>query len=256
MVNLEYDLNKAIKRQHYRLPSAEELFAEMSGAMYFTKLDASNGYWQIKVDNESSNLLTFNTIFGRYKFKRLPFGIHSASEVFQQEISDIISGISNCRNSQDDIIIWGSTIEDLDHTTKEVFKEIRKCGLKLNASKCIFRATEVKFLGHIISSDGLSPNPSKVEAIQNLSMPKSKADLQRFLGMVGYLSKFIPNLSEATSILRQLLEKGIEWNFTDIYVNSFINLKNLIASSTSLDFFDPVKQTKVTCDASQNGCYP
>ena len=77
------DLNKAIKRHHFNLPTAEELFAEMKGTKYFTKSDASSGYWQIKVDEESSKLLTFATPFGRYKYKRLPFGIHSASEVFQ-----------------------------------------------------------------------------------------------------------------------------------------------------------------------------
>jgi hypothetical protein len=105
-------LNKAIKRQHHRLPTTEEIISEMSGARYFSKLDAASGYWRIKVDDESANLLTFGTPFGRYRFKRLLFAIHSASEVFQAEIASIIVDIPGCANSQDDIIVWGTTKEE------------------------------------------------------------------------------------------------------------------------------------------------
>ena len=101
------DLNRAIKRQHFQLPSAEDVFAQMSGAKYFAKLDMSNAYWQVRVDEESSKLLTYNTPFGRFKFKQLPFGIHSASEICQEAIVRVIEGVDNCANEQDDIIIWG-----------------------------------------------------------------------------------------------------------------------------------------------------
>ena len=100
------DLNRAIKREHYRLPTTEDVLAQMANAKHFTKLDASNAYWQIKVDDESSKLLTFNSPQGRYSFKRLPFGIHSASEICQQKIATIIEGIEGSLNVQDDIIIW------------------------------------------------------------------------------------------------------------------------------------------------------
>ena len=96
------DLNRAIKRQHFQLPSAEDLFAQMYGAKYFAKLDMSNAYWQV---------LTFNTPFGRFKFKRLPFGIHSASEICQEAIARVIEGVDNCANEQDHIIIWGHSKE-------------------------------------------------------------------------------------------------------------------------------------------------
>ena len=105
-------LNKAIKRQHHGLPTTEEIIAEMSGACYFSKLDAASGYWQIRVDEESSNLLAFGIPFGRYRFKRLPFGIHSASEVFQAEIASIIADLPGCAHSQDDIIVWGTSKEE------------------------------------------------------------------------------------------------------------------------------------------------
>ena len=96
------DLNKTIKRHHYKMPTPETVFAKMSGATVFSKLDASNGYWQIAVDLESSDLLTFNTPFGRYNFLRVPFGIKSASEVFQKAIAEIVEGLEGVQNMQDD----------------------------------------------------------------------------------------------------------------------------------------------------------
>ena len=92
-------LNQAIKWEHLHLPTAEELFSQMSGAEDFSKLDASSGYWRIKVDRESSNLLTFGTTIGRFRFKRLPYGIHSASELFQKNVLPIISDIQGSANS-------------------------------------------------------------------------------------------------------------------------------------------------------------
>ena len=114
------DQNKAIKRRHYKLPTVAELFSEITGARYFSKLDASNGYWQIKIDTESSKLLTFATPFGRFCFKRLPYGIFSATEIFQGNISKIIKGLEGARNSQDDIIVWGETLAEQNNRVSKV----------------------------------------------------------------------------------------------------------------------------------------
>ena len=104
-------LNKAIKRQHFRLPTTEEILNSLHGATVFSKLDASNGYWQIAIDDSSTDLLTFGTPFGRYKFLRMPFGIHSASEIFQREISKIISEAEGALHMQDDIVVWAEMQE-------------------------------------------------------------------------------------------------------------------------------------------------
>ena len=105
-------LNKAIKCEHFHLPTAEEIFSQMSGSSYFSKLDSSSGLWKIKVDKQSSILLTFGTPSGRYSFKRLPHGIHSASEVFQRQVTSIISDKPGSANSQDDFIVWGKTLQE------------------------------------------------------------------------------------------------------------------------------------------------
>ena len=225
----------------------------MHHAKFLTKLDASSGYWQIKVDEESSKLLTFSTPFGRLRFKRLPPGIHSASEVFQKDIEEIIEGCEGARNSQEDIIIWGSTLTQLDIRTELVLNRIRKSGLKPNKNKCVFGATELIFLGHKISEKGISPDPEKVKAIKDMPFPSSKQDLQRFLGMIAYLSKFIPQLSEETHLLRELHKKDSIWDFTLTHRNQFDKLKSMVSENISLTFFDPKLPTKITCDSSKFG---
>ena len=141
------DLNQAIKHQHYKLSTTEDILSQIAEAKFFTKLDASNAYWQIPLDEESSKLLTFNTPIGRYRFLR----IHSASKICQQSIAEMLQRIEGSANSQDDIIIWAETPEQLRERTRSVLASISKHGLKLNLPKCQFESSEVPFLGHFIS---------------------------------------------------------------------------------------------------------
>lgn len=139
------------------MPRVNEILSKLGGSRVFSNLDASSGYWQIKVDDESSKLLTFNTPFGRHRFKRLRFGIHSAAEVFQKKITEIISDIEGAANDQDDIIVFGKDNEQHDQALKQVLDRVRESGLKLNKEKCILlKVTETTFLGHVISADGSS----------------------------------------------------------------------------------------------------
>ena len=123
----------------------------MAGSKYFTKLDASSVYWQMKIDKESSDLLMFYTPFGRYKFLSFLFGIHSASEIFQPELSQLIEGIKGTANVHDDIIIHAHTRELHDERVRLVLTRIRESGLKLNKQKCKFGASQLLYFGHVIS---------------------------------------------------------------------------------------------------------
>ena len=165
-------LNKAIKSEHLHLPTAEEIFSQMSGTSHFSKLEASSGYWQIKIDEQSSNLLTFGTPSGRYRFKRLPYRIHSASEVFQREITSIISDIPGSSNSLDGFVVWGKTLQEHDEGLRKVLLKIRESGLKLNKTKCQIRKQSIVFFGHIISSEGIKIDPSKTEGITKMPLPR------------------------------------------------------------------------------------
>ena len=228
-----------------------KLTAYNGGAKVFTKLDASSGYWQIKVDEESSKLLTFNTPFGRHRFKRLPFGIHSAAEVFQKKISEIISDIDGAANDQDDIIVFGKDNEEHDEALQQVLDKVRESGLKLNKKKCIFRVTQTTFLGHLISADGIKPDPRKIEAILQMPTPANKTELQRFLGMINYLGKFLPNISKETAPLCQLLEKDVQWQFEQQHEAVVNRLKKMITSSPVLAYYESKLPIRLTRDASK-----
>ena len=246
-------LNKAVKREHFQLPTTEDILAQMSGARYFSKLDASQGYWHIKVDEESSRLITFATPFGRYRFKRLPFGIHSASEIFQVEIANLIAGIQGTANLQDDIIVWGNSKLEHDNRLEQVFKRISSAGLKLNKEKCRFGEKEIVFLGHFVSSDGVKADPAKVSAVREMPIPQSKKELQSFLGMVNCLGKFVNNLSKLTVPLRSLLIKDSVWSLQESQLDAIKRLKEVLTTAPVLSFYNSSQPTRISVDASSHG---
>ncbi|XP_057709985.1 uncharacterized protein K02A2.6-like [Corythoichthys intestinalis] len=247
------DLNRAIKREHFKLPTREDIMAQFANAKYFSKLDASSGFWQMKLDEPSSKLCTFNSPFGRYRFLRLPFGIASAPEVYHKTINMIYEHVEGVDTSMDDIIIWGATKAQHDERLKAVLKATRNANLKLNKDKCQLGVTELTFVGDILSSDGIRPDPRKVSAIENMPRPQCKKDVQRFNGMITFMGKFIPNLSEKMAPLRQLTEKNIEWQWNHEHENAWNVLRKLLTVEPVLKFYDSEKAIKISSDASQSG---
>ncbi|CAI5671480.1 unnamed protein product [Oreochromis niloticus] len=247
------DLNRAIKREHFKLPTREEIMSQFAKAKYFSKLDASSGFWQLKLDEASSKLCTFNSPFGRYRFRRLPFGIASAPEVYHKAIHMIYEHLEGVDASMDDIIVWGSTKAEHDMRLRNVFEATRKANLKLNKEKCQLGAKELTFVGDILSSEGIRPDPQKVSAIENMPRPQCKKDVQRFNGMINYMGKFIPNFSEKMAPLRQLTEKRIEWEWNHEHEKAWRDLKDLLTKEPVLKFYDPMRPIKSSSDASQSG---
>ena len=247
------DLNKAIKREHYKLPTREEVMAQFSGAKYFSKLDASSGFWQLKLDEESSKLCCFNTPFGRYRFKRLPFGISSAPEVYHKTIHMLFEHVPGTDTSMDDIVVWGSTMDEHNERVEKVLQIAHSNNLKLNRDKCLFGVTELTFLGDVLSADGLKPDPKKQEAIFKMDRPTSKKDVQRFLGMINYLGRFIPDLSTKTAPLRVLLDEKNEFVWSTEQENAWKDLKQIIVEEPVLQYYDPNKRVKISSDASKSG---
>ena len=247
------DLNMNIKRQHYPMRTTEEVLDKLQGATFFTKLDASSGYWQIKVDEESSKLLCFNTPFGRYAFKRLPFGIHASSEIFQKKIEVLLEGLEGVANIQDDIIVWGTTKEEHDHHLQLVIDRLYESGLRLNLDKCLFGVNDLIYTGHRITKYGIMPDPKKISAIEKLEMPKDIAGVQRILGMITYVGKFVPKLSEITKPLRDLLDKNAEFKITQEHEDALKKIKQILTSNPILKVFDPKKPILISADASKFG---
>ena len=157
----------------------------------------------MKIDKESSYLLLFDTPFGRYKFLRFPFGIHSACEIFQSELSQLIEGIQGTANVQNDIIIHAPTRELHDERVWLLITRIQQSGLKLNKQKCKFGASQLPYLGHVTSSEGLRPDSEKAQAILDMPLTQNITDLQCLLGAINCSWKFISNLSTVTEPLRK-----------------------------------------------------
>ena len=212
------DLNKVLKREHYQLPTIEEITARMPGARYFSTMDARSGYWQI--DEESSKLTTFNT----------PFGIRSAQEVFHKRVHEIFEDIQGVETDIDDILVWGRTLQEHDERLKATLERARECNLKFKPEKCHFRSTSVSYIGHKLTPDGIKPDPEKIEAIINMPEPHDKKGVQRLLGMVNYVSKFVPNMSEITSPLRELLKKDVMWHWSVRHARAFEKIKTILAN--------------------------
>ena len=247
------ELNKSIKREHYQIPTLEDIQAKLNGANYFTSLDCSAGYWQVKLSEDSSMLTTFNTPFGRYRFLRMPFGISSAQEVFQKKLNQILEGIPGVVNYIDDILIYASTEEEHDNRLQMV---LQKCGaenIKLKKEKCYLKQNSVKYLGHIISSQGMQPDPEKVEAIRSMPSPEDKQGVQRLLGLVNWLARFIPNASSITEPIRSLMKKDIEFQWNDEQERAFTRIKDVLTGENVLKYYDVNEDVTISVDASKSG---
>ena len=247
------DLNKAIKREHYKLKTIEEIVSRQSGNQVFSVLDANSAFWQIRLDDESKDFTTFNTPFGRYRFMRLPFGLNSSAEVFAKRFSQAFEDIPGVESYMDELLIGGKSVEEHDQRLVAVLERARQKGIKLKPSKCSLRAEEVKFVGHVITKNGLKPDQSKIEAILNMPVPQCTKDLERFLGMINYLGKFIPQLSEITAPLRELLKQDVEWQWMKQHQDAIDKLKEMVTKSPVLVFYDVNKPVTVSCDSSKSG---
>ena len=247
------NLNKAVKREHFTLPTREDLMGEFAGAKYFTKLDASSGYWHIRLDEQSSKLTTFNTPYGRFRFLRLPFGLKSAGEVFHKKVAMVFENIEGVVTSMDDILICGKTREEHDRRLIMVLKRAWDANLRLNPKKCMFGVNSLTFMGDVYSAEGIKIDPEKVVAIQKMEVPTDKTGVQRFLGMVNYLGRFIPDLSEETVNLRALTHSKSIWNWSSSHEKEFVKLKKLISNDQIMKFYDPKLPIKISSDASKSG---
>lgn len=247
------DLNKNIMREHYALPTTAEIFAKLSQATVFSTLDATSGFLQLQLDEESSKLTTFATPFGRYRFLRLPYGISSAPEVFHRTVSEIFEDLPGVETYIDDILVHGRTKDEHDERLRAVLKRCQEVNFRLNRNKCKFEQDSIKYLGHVICQGKIQADPEKIKAIVDMPIPENKDDVRRLLGMATYLGKFCPELSTVSAPLRELMKKNCEWLWTGSHQQALEDLKHLVCRAPALKMFDPSQAATLSVDASKHG---
>lgn len=246
------ELNRAVQRAHFQLPTVSELASRLHGARFFSVLDANSGFWTVELDEESADLCTFSTPFGRFQFLRLPFGINCASEVFHGKLRQLLEGLEGVENYIDDVVVWGETRQIHDTRLKALLDRARKINLKFNKEKCKIGVQEVKYLGHVFDSNGMRPDYEKIKAIKELKSPKDRKEVERFLGAVNYLSKFIPHYSEIAIPLTSLLRKGSEWRWESSESEAFDRLKEAVTGAGVLALYEPARPVVLSVDASRD----
>lgn len=246
-------LNEALQRETYKLPTLDELLPNLASAKVFTKLDLTHAYWHLVLDAESRKLTTFITPWGRFRWIRLPFGIKVSSEIFQKRLHQAIGGLKGVLCKADDVIVYGSCDENHDANLENLLQRCRDKGIVLNPDKLEYKTNEITFDGHLLTSFGLKIDPVKVKAIVDMPEPKDVGDVQRLNGMVTYLSRFLPHLTDAMKPIRDLTHKGVEWKWTEVHHKAFAQVKAMMTVTPVLAYYDPVSDLEVQCDSSQFG---
>lgn len=174
--------NAAIGRQYHPIPTIESIRQQVGEARYFAKLDLSQAYYHLVLDEEARNMTCFMTTKGVYRYKRLVFGVVCAPEIFQKFMEDTLQGLSGVVNFIDDVLVFADTIEELRRRTAEVMTRLGDYNLKLNLEKCEFEKKEVTFLGHSFSREGINIDERKTRAVKSFRSPKTISELRSFLG--------------------------------------------------------------------------
>ena len=204
-------LNAALKRENYRFIMFDDVLPELKDAKVFSKLDVREAYWHVRLDESSRKLTTMITPFGRYMWKRLPFGLKVSSEIFQRTIDEALGNLKGrVFNIADDIIVVGcgsTDAEAVDDNKLNLSATLERCSERniiLNEEKQQADLKEIVFYGHKITSEGVKVDETKVEAIHNMPAPIDVEGIRRICGMAQYMSRFIPDLAGAPEPIRAL----------------------------------------------------
>lgn len=245
-------LNRVMVQNSYPLPNIEDIFSRLGKSKYFSSLDLRSGYWQIEVDEADKCKTAFVTHEALFEFNRMPFGLSSSPSIFQELMNKVLEGINNryAMAYLDDVVIYSETVDEHLEHLRDVLDRLSRAGLKIKPSKCVFFKKELKYLGHIISGDGLRPDEEKVSAIKDLSPPRSVKDVRSFLGCASYYRKFINSFADIAKPLTKLTKKNAHFVWGQEAQESFDFLKDALIHAPVLAFPDMELPFHVYTDAS------
>ncbi|CAM4545400.1 unnamed protein product [Caretta caretta] len=249
-------LNAVTRPDNYPMPRTDELLEKLGRAQFISTLDLTKGYWQVPLDESAKERSAFITHLGLYEFNVLPFGLRNAPATFQRLVDGLLAGLGEYAVAYlDDVAIFSDSWADhLEHLQK-VLERIREAGLTVKAKKCQIGLNRVTYLGHQVGQGTISPLQAKVDAIQKWPVPKSKEQVQSFLGLAGYYRRFVPHYSQIAAPLTDLTKKkqpnAVQW--TEKCQKAFNQLKATLMSDPVLRAPDFDKPFLVTTDASERG---
>ena len=237
----------------HSLPKIDEMYVKLKGAKVFSTIDLRSGYHHIALGKSSRAKTAFVMPFGKYEFLMVPFGLAQAPAYFQLLMNKVLKGLKFAMTYLDDIIIFSQDeLQHLEHL-EIVFSHLWEAGLKMKHSKCDFFKSEIHYLGHLISPEGISPLPNKLDSIRHMPVPNSVKDIKQFLGLTGYYRKFVPRFADISRPLTTLTKKDAKFEWTSACQKSFELLKEALCGEPVLKYADTSKPYTLYTDASKYG---
>lgn len=246
-------LNDKTPQDNYPIPNITDILDQLGKARYFSAFDLASGFHQIGLDEGSRHKTAFSTPQGHYQFRRMPFGLKNAPATFQRMMDQALRGLIGKGTFVylDDIIVFGTTLEEHNSNLIKLFIRLREVGLKLQPDKCEILAPELAYLGHLITPEGIKPNPIKLQAVRCFPTPTNKKQIKQFLGLAGYYRKFVKDFSKIAVPLTRLLRKDEDFIFSPACKKAFDQLRNeLCSTNVVLQVPDYSKPFILTTDAS------
>jgi transposase InsO family protein/predicted aspartyl protease len=245
-------LNEVTVKDAFPLPHVSDVLEALHGAKFFTTLDLSSGFWQIRVREKDVAKTAFCIQNGHYEFLKMPFGLCNSVSTFQRAMAELLEPMlyKGAVVFVDDIVVYSDTIPGLMARLRRVFDLLRSDNLTLHPGKCVLFKTEVKVLGHRVSAEGIRPLNDKVEVVESWPTPKNKRELRAFIGLCSYYRQYVADFAKIAAPLHKLTGKNAQWQWTDRECESFSNLKQALQTTPVLQLFDPNKPVMVDCDSS------
>lgn len=246
-------LNEKTVSDRYPIPNINDILDKLGRCQYFSVLDLKSGFYQIEMDPKYILKTAFTVDDGHrghYEYLRMPFGLKNAPSTFQRMMDTVLRGLKNVTVYMDDLIIYSSSLQEHIQDLEAVLQRLRESNLKVQLDKTEFLKKETPFLGHIVTAEGVKPDPSKIKSIQQFPIPKTNKEIKSFLGLLGYYRKFIPNFAHLTKPMTACLKKGKKIELTTEYINCFEHCRNLLMNDPILQYPDFEKDFNLRTDAS------